>query len=54
VARPYDRDLYRARHLVENFFCALKRFRGLATRYDKTARNFLGALYLAATVITLN
>ncbi len=52
--RDYDRDLYAARHLVENFFCKLKQFRALATRYDKTKRNFLAAVYLAAIVITLN
>ena len=52
--RGYDRDLYRARHLIENFFCKLKQFRAIATRYDKMARNFLAGVYLAATVITLN
>jgi len=52
--RGYDADLYEARHLVENFFCKLKQFRAIATRYDKTARHFLAAIYLAATVITLN
>jgi transposase len=52
--RAYDRDLYEARHLIENFFCKLKQFRAIATRYDKTARNFLAAVYLAATVILLN
>jgi transposase len=52
--RAYDRDLYEARHLIENFFCKLKQFRAIATRYDKTARNFLAAVYLAATVIVLN
>ena len=52
--REYDRDLYQARHLIENFFCKLKQFRAIATRYDKTARNFLAAVYLAATVILLN
>ena len=40
-------------HLIENFFCKLKQFRGLATRYDKTARNFLAALHLAAATIWL-
>ncbi len=39
--RSYDRNLYKARHLIENFFCRLKQFRAIATRYDKTARNFL-------------
>jgi transposase len=52
--REYDRDLYEARHLIENFFCKLKQFRAIATRYDKTVRNFLAAVYLAATVILLN
>jgi transposase len=52
--RDYDKDLYKARHLIENFFAKLKQYRAIATRYDKTARNFLGAIYLAATVIWLN
>ena len=52
--RDYDRDLYKERHLIENFFCKLKQFRAIATRYDKTAQNFLAAIYLAATVIWLN
>ncbi len=52
--RAYDADLYEARHLIENFFCKLKQFRAIATRYDKTARNFLAAVHLAATVILLN
>ena len=52
--RPYDKELYKARHLIENFFCKLKQFRAIATRYDKTAMNFLGAIYLAAATIWLN
>ena len=47
--RTYDKELYQARHLIENFFCKLKQFRAIATRYDKTARNFLAAVLLAAT-----
>ena len=39
----FDRDRYKARHLVENFFCRLKQFRAIATRYDKTAKNFRAA-----------
>jgi transposase len=50
----YDRDLYKARHLIENFFAKLKQYRGIATRYDKRATNFLGAIYLVASVIWLN
>ena len=52
--RDYDHDLYKARHLIENFFAKLKQYRAIATRYDKTARNFLGAIHLAAAVIWLN
>jgi transposase len=50
----FDRDLYKARHLIENFFCKLKQIRAIATRYDKTARNFLAAIHLAAAIIWLN
>ena len=53
VQRLYDQHLYRARHLIENFFAKLKQYRAIATRYDKTARNFLAAIHLAATVIWL-
>ena len=52
--RAYDQDLYPARHWIENFFCHLKPFRAIATRYDKTARHFLAAVYLAAATIWLN
>src|SRR5215470_11247547 len=38
-APDFDPELYKARHLIENFFCKLKQFRAIATRYDKTARN---------------
>ena len=54
VAIAYDKDLYKARHLIENFFAKLKQYRSIATRYDKTAINFLGAVYLAASVTWLN
>lgn len=52
--REYDNPIYKWRHLIENLFQKLKQYRALATRYDKTARNFLGAIYLAAAVIWLN
>ena len=52
--REYDKELYKARHLIENFFAKLKQYRAIATRYDKRAVNFLGAIYLAASVIWLN
>ena len=50
----YDKHLYKARHLIENFFARLKQYRAIATRYDKLAESFLGAIYLVATVIWLN
>lgn len=53
-SRSYDKALYKARHLIENFFAKLKQYRAIATRYDKLAESFLGAIYLAATVIWLN
>jgi transposase len=54
TVRNYDRELYKARHLIENFFCKLKHFRAIATRYDKLARNFQAAIQFAATLIWLN
>ena len=44
---------WRDLHLIENFFAKLKQYRAIATRYDKLARNFLGAIYMAASVILL-
>lgn len=52
--REYDRHLYKRRHLIENFFAQLKQYRAIATRYDKRAAVFLGAIYLAASVTWLN
>ena len=52
--RAYDRERYKTRYRIENFFCQLKQFRALATRYDKTARNFLAAIHLAAATVWLN
>ena len=52
--RSFDKELYKARHLIENFYCKLKQYRAIATRYDKTARNFLAGIHLAAAVIWLN
>ena len=49
-----DEEMYKWRHLIENFFCKLKHFRGIATRYDKLSRNFLAALQFAAILIWLN
>jgi len=54
IRRAYHRDLYKERHLIENFFCKLKQFRAVATRYDKRAVNFLAGVYAASILIWLN
>ncbi|MFZ6722475.1 transposase [Undibacterium sp. Ji49W] len=51
--REHDKHLYKERHLIELFFCKLKQSRAIATRYDKTARNFLTAYSLAVAFIWL-
>jgi transposase len=53
VKRSVDPAIYRQRNLVERFFCKLKQFRRVATRFDKLARNFLAAALLASTRLWL-
>ena len=48
------RSLYRRRYLVEVFFHNLKRFRAIATRYEKTARNYLALVQVACVWLWLN
>ena len=50
---PLDKHLYAQRHLVECCFSKLKQFRRVATRYEKTARNYLAVVTLAAIVLWL-
>jgi transposase len=50
---PCDVEMYKWRHLVENFFCTLKQFRRIATRYEKTDESFAAMIYLASTTIAL-
>lgn len=50
---PLDKHLYAQRHLVECCFSRLKQFRRVATRFEKTARNYLAVLTLAAIVLWL-
>ena len=54
VAREYDKDLYRLRHLVEHAFLHLKRWRGMATRYAKHAASFLAAIQIRCLVLWAN
>jgi transposase len=49
----FDPDRYARRNTIERGFCQLKQWRGLATRYDKHARNYAGALSLAALLTWL-
>lgn len=49
--REYDAALYRYRHLVENAFLQLKRWRGIATRYAKNAASFLAAAQIRCIAI---
>lgn len=53
VRRSVDPAIYRQRNLIERFFCNLKQFRRVATRFDKLARNFLAAVLLASTRLWL-
>ncbi|MCB1075062.1 MAG: IS5 family transposase, partial [Simkania sp.] len=43
---PFDKDLYKLRHLVENTLLHLKRWRGIATRYAKNAASFMAAVQI--------
>ena len=46
-----DTELYKWRHLIENFFCKLKEFKRIAMRADKTDQSFAAIIHLAAAVI---
>lgn len=52
--RSYDKDLYKLRHLVENAFLHLKRWRGIATRYAKNAKSFLAAVQIRCLALWCN
>lgn len=49
--RDYDKHTYKWRHLIENFFAKIKEFRGIATRYEKTACSYAANWHLAAAII---
>ena len=53
IRYPIDKHLYAQRHLIECCFSKLKQFRRIATRYEKTARNYLAMIALAATILWL-
>ena len=49
--REYDRHLYKLRHLVENAFLHLKRWRGIATRYAKHTASFVAAVQIRCVLL---
>lgn len=53
VQRDFDRDAYKARHLIENFFCKLKEFRRIATRYEKTDESYSAMIHLVGSAIAI-
>lgn len=52
-ALPLDRKLYGQRYLIEVCFHSLKRFRAIATRFEKTGRNYLALIHVACTCLWL-
>ena len=53
VQRQYDKERYKDRNLVERFFAQIKQYRRVATRYEKTARNFLAFVHVASIMLLL-
>ena len=51
--RIIDADRYKDRNLVERFWAKIKQYRRVATRYEKTARNFLAFVHVASIMILL-
>jgi transposase len=49
--RTIDEEIYKWRHLIENYFCKLKEFKRIAMRADKTDESFSAMIYLAAAII---
>jgi transposase len=52
--RHYDKDEYKKRNVVERYINVIKQCRRMATRYEKTARNFLGMVLVASIFVLLN
>jgi transposase len=49
----WSKALYRHRNLVERFFCRIKHFRRIATRYEKLAERFASFICLVCTVVSV-
>ncbi len=52
--RRINKAMYAKRYIVECFFHDLKRFRRIATRFEKTAGNFAGMIHFAAIIIAIS
>jgi transposase len=53
VKKRYDRNVYKNRNQIERFFGRIKRYRRIATRFEKKAINFAGFIWLAALITDL-
>jgi transposase len=53
VQREYDKTAYKERHIVENVFMRLKRWREIATRYCKNAQSFVSAINICCCILFL-
>ena len=52
--RRWDRQAYKDRNIIERFFCRLKQFRRIATRYDQLAERFASIVTLGASFVWLS
>ena len=53
VPLQIDTEMYKWRHLIENFFCKLKEFRRIATRYEKTDTSYSAMIHLVGSAIAI-
>jgi transposase len=51
VPRDYDKNTYKMRHIIENTFLRMKRWRGISTRYAKKASSFLAAVQICCIAV---
>ena len=51
--RDFDKHVYKERHLVECFFCRIKEFRRVATRFEKLEKTFTTMIAIASCLIWL-
>lgn len=51
VQREIDLEVYKKRNRVERFFCRIKQFRRIATRYDKLARRYASFVLIASAIV---